>query len=665
MDRLPPEVFLNLIEYLDPVDIAILQHVSRRFYILARDNVFWRQQCFTYSNYASSIRRREGFLSSLNNTSTTFLDQHLPEAPNNPEIHHQITKTPELNNSKEHVRILANWDPSYPMEKVDWYHEFIARNGPISLNWLEQPLSMMNSEKNYLEIKGMGILYDHEENIDSYDKRGWVVGPIEDGSVCLWDIRDPVSEREGNIGTIVARSRECLLSSDLGCEYYSNKHPNMTRTVATECVSVDSRTKRAYFAAENGKAANFFYVFYHILIYYYIGSSNFASIQCLIEIDLETFSKIRHEIFPLPISALSEARHPVPLTVGTTQSLHLFDTRAKFLSSMKECSSEHVDFYGYSVNYKPPKCIRSFNSPEQLKLGAFPNFAHLQGPGPLKIIHVPNFGTLDSDIYLAGRFPSILAYDRRKFPFLGWTIHSGARLSSMDWLPFSIVSEQRDLARYGKLSINQVEETKTQTGRTLIACGEYNSKGSLEMYGLSPTSNFSNKDLSYSGGYLHYPRKNRQTSSSSKLLAVANHGTRIVVSDGGGNLRWFERDGFTQSRCWNIAKNPAGLSRGVFGTQQALNINSGSEDIVIKILYTGSRGKQGTKSSPGDLIVWTGEKIGLVNFSSRSKIVTPEIEENADKMEAIYAERMRRALVANADEVRWMRDFGVGAPPLH
>lgn len=354
----------------------------------------------------------------------------------------------------------------------------------------------------------------------------------------------------------------------------------------------------------------------------------------------------------------------MPLTVGTTQSLHLFDTRARFLSPIKECSSEHVDFYDYNINYKLSKCIRPLNSLDQLKLGALPNCAHLQGPGPLKIIHVPKFGTVDSDIYLAGRFPSILVYDRRKFPLLGWTIHSGARLSSIDWLPLNVVSEERDLARYGKLSIHQVEETKSQTGRTLIACGEYNSKGSLEMYGLSPTSNLSNKDLVNSGGYLHYSRKNRQTSSNSKLLAVTNHGTRIVVSDGGGNLRWFERDGFTQSRCWNIAKNPIGLSRGVFGTQQASNKNSGSEDIVIKILDIGTCSMQGMNSSLGDLIVWTGEKIGLVNFSSRSKLVTPEIEDNADKMEAIYAERMRRALVANADEVRWMRNLGVGAPSL-
>ncbi|POS83554.1 hypothetical protein EPUL_004370 [Erysiphe pulchra] len=578
----------------------------------------------------SSIRRWEGLLTSLNNASTTSSDQQLLNAQNYQETPHQLIKTHNLKSFKEHVRILANWDPSYPTEKVSWYHEYIARNAPISMNWLEQPLSMMNNEKNYIEVKGMGILCDNLEDKNSDNKSGWIVGPIEDGSVCLWDIRDTSSERGG---TIVARSREFLLSSDLGNENYSNKHPRVARTVATECVSVDSWTKRAYFAIENG----------------------------LIEIDLETLSKIRHQIFPLPISALSEARHPVPLSVGTTQSLHLFDTRAKFSSSMKECSSDRVDFYDYTVNCNPSKCNRSFNSLDQLKLGAWPNCAHLQGPGPLKIIHVPNFGTVDSDIYLAGRFPSILVYDRRKFPLLGWSIHSGARLSSMDWLPLNIASEERDLARYGKLSIHEVEETKTKVGRTLIACGEYNSKGSLEMYGFLPTSSLPYKDLGCSGGYLNYSRKNRQTSSNSKLLAVANHGTRIVVSDGGGNLRWFERDGFTQSRCWNIAKNPIGLSRGVFGTQ-AFDINSWSEDIVIKILDIGSCGKQGVNSSLGDLIVWTGEKIGLVNFSSCSKFVTQEIEENTDKMEAMYVERMRRALVANADEVRWMSDLGVGAP---
>ncbi|KAI6251462.1 hypothetical protein HI914_00361 [Erysiphe necator] len=629
MDSLPPELILYLVEYLDPIDIAILQHVSRRLYTLTRDNVFWRLQCFTHSNFMSSIRRREGRLKSLKNAILTSSAENLLEEQKSPENSHLLSKKIKLKHSTEYFRILANWDPSYPSEKVDWYHEFIARNAPISLNWLEQPMSMISNQKKYLEVKGMGIISENDEDKESNCTRGWVVSSVEDGSVCLWDIRDLSSERRETRGTIAARSREYLLSSNLSCS------KKQFKTMATECVSVDSRTKKAYFAAEN----------------------------CLIEIDLETLSEVRREIFPFPISALSEARYPVPLTVGTTQSLHLFDTRAKFKTSIRESSSEHTDCYNYNVDHRDSKSMLSINPKDLLRLRDWPGCAHLQGPGPLSILHMPNSGTIDSDIYLAGRFPSILVYDRRKFPEIGWTIHSGARLSSIDWLPLTIASEERDLARYGELSIHQVEKTKTQTGRTLIACGEYNSKGSLEMYGLSSTIN-SSKDLKYPGYCLNYSRKNRQTSSNSKLLAVANHGTRIVVSDGGGNLRWFERDGFTQSRCWNIAKNPDELSRGVFGTQQALGTDTGTDDIIIKILGTASCGNQVKNSSYGDLIVWTGEKIGLVNFSNRSKRVMPEMEESAEKIEAMYVERMRSALVANADEVRWMRDLGVGAPSL-
>src|ERR1035438_8772484 len=47
------------------------------------------------------------------------------------------------------------------------------------------------------------------------------------------------------------------------------------------------------------------------------------------------------------------------------------------------------------------------------------------------------------------------------------------------------------------------------------------------------------------------PLKNRQTSSNSKLLSVSNHGTRIVFSDGGGNIKWVEGNGFFRSESSN------------------------------------------------------------------------------------------------------------------
>lgn len=179
--------------------------------------------------------------------------------------------------------------------------------------------------------------------------------------------------------------------------------------------------------------------------------------------------------------------------------------------------------------------------------------------------------------------------------------------------------------------------------------------------------------------------KNRQTSSSSKLLSVSNHGTRIVVSDGDGNLKWFERDGFTEARRWNIAHGSVEAPRGskytpipdccrcpdcdeVFGTLGDSYMDSGSGDIVVKLLNT-HNGREDRVVNEDDLVLWTGEKIGLLSFTTKPGFTaesfeapgnkTPE-EARIEMAEKTYAETMGRALEANANEVRWMRGLGLG-----
>jgi hypothetical protein len=287
---------------------------------------------------------------------------------------------------------------------------------------------------------------------------------------------------------------------------------------------------------------------------------------------------------------------------------------------------------------------------------------HLYQPGPLSILHLPLFGDElggSGEIYVAGRFPSILNYERRTFPKLRGTIHSGARLCSMTSLPYPFASLEKDLARQGELSIDQVLEAKTRPGKTLIACGEYNSKGSLEMYGLSPYPEMNpiSTGTSTGGTLQNSATKNRQTSSSSKLLSVSNHGTQIVVSDGGGNLKWMERDGFTESRRWNTAQGSVGTPRGIFGTLGDSYMDSGSGDIVIKIL-----------ENKGELILWTGEKIGLLSFSSKPGFTAQSFEHAAktaeearlEREERIYSRTMRRALEHQANEVRYVKGLGIG-----
>lgn len=385
--------------------------------------------------------------------------------------------------------------------------------------------------------------------------------------------------------------------------------------------------------------------------------------------DLESLSTVSHERFPFSITALSEAKHPVPLTVGTNLSLYLHDSRARGNWGQTGGESDRLDSYHTSFGSLANKGTSDFRS--LLNPEPSPLYAHLHHPGPLSILHLPSSGDGwdgNGDIYVAGRFPSILNYDRRYFPKLRGTIHSGARLCSLASLPYPFASMEKDLARRGELSIEQVWEAKTRPGKTLIACGEYNSKGSLEMYGLCPEPHLSTISSDSSAGSLQNSvMKNRQTSSSSKLLSVANHGTRIVVSDGGGNLKWLERDGFTEARRWNIAHGSVEAPRGIFGTLGDSYMDSGWGDIIIKMVNTHS-GRDG-KLVNEELVLWTGEKIGLLSFSSKPGFTADSFEETGSKTpeqirtereERTYSETMGRALEANADEVRWMRGLGLG-----
>jgi len=143
---------------------------------------------------------------------------------------------------------MANWDPSYPEEKVQWYDEYIARNAPISVSWLQQPRNRESPEHEYLEVRGMGIYTPPGE-----EDATLVVGPLDDGSVCLWDI----SGTKGRKGSIIARSKSGLISADPASQIGTGKHSKLISTGVTECVSVDSSRKRAFFAVQHGTPSNY------------------------------------------------------------------------------------------------------------------------------------------------------------------------------------------------------------------------------------------------------------------------------------------------------------------------------------------------------------------------------------------------------------------------
>ena len=145
--------------------------------------------------------------------------------------------------SMEKIRIMANWDPSYPTEKPRWYDEYIQRNAPICTSWLQQPRHRESPDHEYLEVRGMGLYTPAGESDATL-----VVGPLDDGSICIWDIRGT----HGKKGSIIARSKSGLLSVDPTPQTTSNKRSKMISTGVTECVSVDSARKRAFFAVQSG-----------------------------------------------------------------------------------------------------------------------------------------------------------------------------------------------------------------------------------------------------------------------------------------------------------------------------------------------------------------------------------------------------------------------------
>jgi hypothetical protein len=129
--------------------------------------------------------------------------------------------------SNEKIRIMANWDPSYPGEEVNWYDEYIARNAPISTSWFQQPRNRESAEHEYLEVRGMAIYTRPGEPSSAL-----AVAPLDDGSLCLWDI----SGTEGRKGSIVARSKSGILSVDPTPQTGTGPRSKMISTGVTECV---------------------------------------------------------------------------------------------------------------------------------------------------------------------------------------------------------------------------------------------------------------------------------------------------------------------------------------------------------------------------------------------------------------------------------------------
>jgi hypothetical protein len=507
----------------------------------------------------------------------------------------------------------------------------------------------------------MGLLKDW-----SSARQNKIVAPLEDGSVCIWDLNHSHSaDSQARKGRILGISEPGLLMKNMsGRRDHSPSKSSLDFINLGEGVSVDSLRQRAYLAIGN----------------------------ILNEVDLETLRVVSQQRYPWSIFALSqETDYSVPLTLATTLSLQIYDARLSAVEEEEAISSRCEKVLGPTAsdsgifahsdspllklqpNGQPPRRIRS---PEPSEPGA--NYAPLFQPGPLSILHPP--ATHVNTILLAGRFPSILCYDRRFFPRLQTTVHSGGRLCGLASVP---------APRFPVFS-----DTTYPESHSVVACGEYNGRGSLELYSLKSESE---KDYSPSNmtSNLNSEYKNRQSAASSKLLSVGSHGNRIVFSDAEGNIKWTERDGRSEVRRWNINTSHPRIPFGRRSRQPASGQNDhddeprglwpgshspGNNEVARKVLPTGGN------LTGDELLVWTGERIGRLKFSIPADyemelddgyeseddvFMHAEVDEATREAmrnkrrddwekEQRYEDTMRRALERQADEVRWMGSRGLG-----
>lgn len=97
----------------------------------------------------------------------------------------------------------------------------------------------------------------------------------------------------------------------------------------------------------------------------------------------------------------------------------------------------------------------------------------------------------------------------------------------------------------------------------------------------------------------------------------------------------------------------------------------GGGDVGRKILTTGTSvgglvGGSGAGGGREELLIWTGERVGMLRYGETSDLglSAEELEERLDGLvgreERIYGMTMRRALERQADEVRFVRGLGLG-----
>ena len=230
---------------LKPYNITRLQLVSRKLQKLCLDDKIWKHYCFSGSAWYQALKIRRQRLADPFDSRLLREFYNEVDIPTGEAQHSHAPPTRESREVRER-QDMANWDPSFPGERISWYDEYIQRAGPTTVNWLQNPRIREKGVEAIIEARGVALYkpYDGEDGLGTM----LAVSPLDDGSVCLWDVRGTRARQ----GSIIARSKRDILFFD-GPGSQNAQRSKKIDTGVTECVSVDNHSHRAFFAVQSRK----------------------------------------------------------------------------------------------------------------------------------------------------------------------------------------------------------------------------------------------------------------------------------------------------------------------------------------------------------------------------------------------------------------------------
>lgn len=240
---------------LEPRQLPRLHLVSRRLRDVSLDDDLWKRHCFDSSTWYHFLKNRR-FLRRLQKdgrakrtpTVAPGVSEEGGGVSSNviPSLAQPNMEEPTWRQQvqQESVQDMKNWDPVFAGEYVSWYDEYIHRHGPSSVNWLESPRLRDGGLETLVEARGVAIYNPNNGN----DGVGTMlaVSPLDDGSVCLWD----VNGSHGCRGGILAKSRPDILFFN-GPGIHNMQRSRKIDTGVTDCVSINNNGHRAFFAVQS------------------------------------------------------------------------------------------------------------------------------------------------------------------------------------------------------------------------------------------------------------------------------------------------------------------------------------------------------------------------------------------------------------------------------